>query len=71
MEDKMALTEEYFERGHTCNVILDELSAHHDINKSLRILKAWLKELGLRRWDNYSSTNKDNNIRAVRTWTNV
>lgn len=58
MEDEMALIDEYFERGHTYNVILDMLSTHHDINMSLGTLKAWLKELGLRRRGNYSSTNE-------------
>ncbi|XP_034082049.1 uncharacterized protein LOC117552581 [Gymnodraco acuticeps] len=55
MEEEMEILREYFNEGYTYDVILDMLSTHHDINMSLRNLKARLKELGLRRRGDYSS----------------
>ncbi|KAL3997088.1 hypothetical protein ACER0C_009744 [Sarotherodon galilaeus] len=45
---------EYFDSGHTYEVILDMLKCNHDISTSMRTLKTHLKESGLYRRGNYS-----------------
>ncbi|KAL4009749.1 hypothetical protein ACER0C_003601 [Sarotherodon galilaeus] len=45
---------EYFDSGHTYEVILDMLKTNHEISISLRTLKTHLKEAGLYRRGNYS-----------------
>ncbi|XP_030607838.1 uncharacterized protein LOC115795856 [Archocentrus centrarchus] len=45
---------EYFESGHTYEVILDMLRTNHDVSFSMRTLKTHLKEAGLYRRRNYS-----------------
>jgi len=49
------LIREYFNKGHTYDVIRDMLLTHLDLKMSHGILKARLKDLGLRRRGGYSS----------------
>ena len=49
MEKELELIREYFNKGHTYDVIRDMLSTHYDIKMSRGTLKARLKDLGLRR----------------------
>ena len=55
MEKELELMREYFNKGHTYNVIRNMLSTHHDIKMSRGTLKSWLKDLALRRRGGYSS----------------
>ena len=54
----MGTTEEvikdYFDAGHTYEVIVDMLSAFHSITMSVRFLKTCLREAGLYRRKNHS-----------------
>lgn len=48
---------QYFNEGHSYNVIVDMMSSLHGINISLRTLKSILSQAGLYRRKNYSSPN--------------
>jgi len=54
MEKELELIREFFNKGHTYDVIHDMLSTHHDIKMSRGTLKARLKDLGHRRRGGYS-----------------
>jgi len=53
-EDTFAIFKNYFDAGHTYDVIVDMLSTNHNIRMSIRTLKSRLREAGLYRRKNYS-----------------